>query len=604
MKDHMTEKNGDSAITGEGVGPALGQKLDPAGFGGAGRLDAADDAWPVRPWILAAICALAGLIFYHLVEADGSAALKAAAQGGAAFIGVASLTFALGVERRRWHWAAGFSLFWGVVIGLIIWQLASYSLNGDMFGWPVFSALLAVLIATPFFQARRDVAGNGRQWRLWDLPYARLHDHAWTDAVIGAAGVAFAGITLLLLLLIGGMFGLIGITFISKLMEEGWFILTLAGAGFGGAVGLLRERDRLVSVLQRLVMVVLSILAPVLAAAISLFLLSLPGTGLAPLWESGFSATVVMLLASAASVLLANAVIGNLEAEQSGNRLLKIGAAVLVAAVLPMSLMAAVAMGLRVGQYGWTPERLWGASAVGIAVSYGAVGLWSVARARGGYAVLLRPLQQKLAIGVMLLAAILALPVFDFGAFSARDQLARLESGRVALAKFDWTAMAFDYGPKGRDILRRIAASDDALRAKSASAALAARDRWRASSDVRASVLPPLEQRVRILPQGAAVEPEARRVIEGMRLCDQVYMCALYVVDGGKMILLSQYEQGSPINQQIVVKTADGGWSSQAGAGPGGPPQPLPDLKQADIRIDSVERRRLMVGGQGQEVFE
>src|SRR3546814_7801459 len=79
----------------------------------------------------------------------------------------------------------------------------------------------------------------------------------------------------------------------------------LAGAAFGGSVGLLRERDRLVATLQRLVMIVLAVLAPVLAAALVLFLLSLIGTGLTPLWESGFSTAALMMAAAAFAVLLA-----------------------------------------------------------------------------------------------------------------------------------------------------------------------------------------------------------------------------------------------------------------------------------------------------------
>src|SRR3546814_16845593 len=90
----------------------------------------------------------------------------------------------------------------------------------------------------------------------------------------------------------------------------------LAGAAFGGSVGLLRERDRLVSTLQRLVMIVLAVLAPVLAAALLLFLLSLLGTGLQKLWDAGFSTAGRMLGVAAFAVLLANAVIGNGRSEE------------------------------------------------------------------------------------------------------------------------------------------------------------------------------------------------------------------------------------------------------------------------------------------------
>ena len=59
--------------------------------------------------------------------------------------------------------------------------------------------------------------------------------------MIGAAAGAFVGIAFALAFLIAGLLDLIGIRAISELLREGWFAWGLAGAAFGGAVGLLRE---------------------------------------------------------------------------------------------------------------------------------------------------------------------------------------------------------------------------------------------------------------------------------------------------------------------------------------------------------------------------
>ena len=53
---------------------------------------------------------------------------------------------------------------------------------------------------------------------------------------------------------------------------------------------------------QKLVLVVFSVLAPVLAFALVGFLVSLPFTGLAPLWDSGVPTTPVLLFAAAGAV--------------------------------------------------------------------------------------------------------------------------------------------------------------------------------------------------------------------------------------------------------------------------------------------------------------
>ncbi len=138
-----------------------------------------------------------------------------------------------GVELRRWHWALGFALGWGPILGLVAWQTAAYNLQGSPIEWPFWSGMLAVLVATPLFQTRRDVAPDGRFWKLWTMPYERLHSHAWTDAVIGAASLAFVGIAFLLTVLIGQMFKLIGINLIFDLLNDEWFGWMLAGAAFG-----------------------------------------------------------------------------------------------------------------------------------------------------------------------------------------------------------------------------------------------------------------------------------------------------------------------------------------------------------------------------------
>ena len=319
--------------------PATGAAADsfPQSTGSSARLDDNDPPWPLRPWIMAAICAVAGLLFHMLVDRQYVAEPAPLLDALAAFVAIATIVFVLGVELRRWLWALGFALLWGAVMGLITWHSAGYNFGGSPIEWPFWSGILAVLVATPLFQTRRDVAPDWRFWKLWQMPYARLHSHAWTDAVIGAASLAFVGITFLLVVLIGQMFKLIGINLIFDLLNDEWFGLMLGGAAFGGAVGLLRERDRLVSTLQRLVMMVLAVLAPVLAVALVLFLLSLAGTGLQKLWDSGFSTAAVMMAAAAFAVLLANAVIGNGSDDRATSRVLRWAAPVLVVAVLPLA---------------------------------------------------------------------------------------------------------------------------------------------------------------------------------------------------------------------------------------------------------------------------
>lgn len=566
------------------------------------RLDASDLPWPQRPWIMAAICALAGLAFHLTIDWRYAPDHDPGRNALAAFITVSTLAFVLGVELRRWLWALGFALAWGAVIALIVWTSVGYNANASVFEWPFWSGLLAVLIATPLFQTRRDVAPDWRFWKLWQMPYDRLHSHAWTDAVIGAAGLAFTGLTFLLVLLIGQMFSLIGIDLVMQMFETGWFPWMLAGAAFGGAVGLLRERDKLVATLQKLVMIVLAVLAPVLAVAVVLFLLSLAGTGLKPLWDSGFSTAALMMGAAAFAVLLANAVIGNGREERSGNRVLHGAAAVLVVAVLPLAIIAFYSMHLRVIQYGWTPERIWGAIAAMVALAYGFAGLWAAVKGRWDFDDWLRPLQQKLAIGLTLVALFLALPIVDFGAISTRDQLARLQSGAVKADKFDWAAMAFDFGPDGRAALATIAKSPDKAKADLAKWALATKNRWDLNvsgeavdaADV-AYGAKPIRDKVRILPAGQALDVDAYKAIEDRGQC-RTAPCAAYVLGADRMVVIGRGNNVVLFARDAKTKSWQENYQGfSAGAVAEGPTNE--EVETGVIEVRPVARRQVFVNG-------
>jgi hypothetical protein len=565
--------------------------------GVSARLDDNDLPWPLRPWIMAAICAAAGLAFHLLIDHHYDDALADWRSALATAVAVAAVVFVLGVELRRWHWALGFALGWGAILGLIAWQTAAYNIQGNPVEWPFWSGMLAVLVATPLFQTRRDVAPDWRFWKLWQMPYARLHSHAWTDAVIGAASLAFVGITFLLTVLIGQMFKLIGINLIFDLLNDEWFGWMLAGAAFGGAVGLLRERDRLVATLQRLVMIVLAVLAPVLAVALVLFLLSLAGTGLQKLWDSGFSTAAVMMAAAAFAVLLANAVIGNGSDDRATSPVLRWAAPVLVVAVLPLAGIAYYSMHLRVIQYGWTPERIWGVIAAMIALAYGLAGAWSVVKGRRDFDDWLRPLQQKLAIGLALLALFLALPILDFGAISTRDQLARLKSGAVPVEKFDWAAMAFDFGPSGRAALKELERSPIKARADAAKAALTSKNRWDLTGPDGPTLLKPFAERLRVVPAERALPPEALERVAGSYMCSRAKACVAVWLDDKRIGVLGQNEPGDSLNFDFVTQNDAGQWVQGDWAKASPAKKPPVDLSKARIEVETVQQRRLSVDG-------
>ncbi|MBY0520740.1 MAG: DUF4153 domain-containing protein [Sphingomonas sp.] len=449
--------------------------------------------WPLRPVMLVAICGLSALVIQQLVDSRG-VIVPVERVALALAIAAAATAFALVVERVRLGWAIGFALGLGGVAGAIYYWHGSPG-GSDFWPWRGTSLLLGLGVLIPLFQAARDA---GR----WRFAYPALHGHAWTDAVIGVAANVFVGIVFLMSWLLALLFKLIKIDALEKLLEKHWFAALLFGAAFGGAIGLLRERDKIVRLLQRVVTAVLGVLAPVLGIGLLLFLLSLPFTGLAPLWEATRSATPILLSCVIGALLLANAVLGNGTDDEARNPVLRYGAMALGLAMLPLVAIAAVATGLRIDQHGFTPQRLWGLTFVVIASAYGLAYLVSLARGRAAWAPLVRSSNTLLAFGVAAVALFLATPILSFNAISTADQVARLTAGKVKPEKFDWAALAFDFGAPGRAALTRLTRSANATTAERARAAMKAHGRWDvASIEAVEDGAEALAKRIRIQPR-------------------------------------------------------------------------------------------------------
>jgi hypothetical protein len=568
------------------------------------RHSAEDEVWPLRPWIWAVICAAGAFLFYWLVDVSENASVKR--QVAATFVAVATMAFVLTAELRRLIWAIAFALSAAAVLAFVGWFTAAYNIGGEIAEYPFLAGIFALLIAAPLFQTARDQGG-------WSFPYARLHSHVWTDAVIGAAALAFTGVAILLAFLIAQLFNLIGIEFFTDLMREGLFGWTLSGFAFGAALGLLRERDALVATLQKLVLVIFSVLAPVLAFALIGFLLSLPFTGLAPLWKSGVPTTPIVLLAAAGAVGLINAVIGDGKSDGSQNRVLRWSAVLLSLVILPLAIIAAISIGARIDQYGFTPDRIWGLIAVIVASVYGVAYLIAAVRSGAARNLLdwdeqIRPANIKIALGVCGLAMFLALPILDFGSVSATDQLARLKSGATKATEFDWSAMAFDFGPKGREELNNLAGKGNIMQSKAAKAALAAESRWTVENQVEAENVDAYARNFTFQPADKTLNEAERRDLINDGQCR--FPCRIIWLNNDWLVAVGkQHKEGSVdatlYRRSVSPKPEDNKRSiwSRDYRGPGGPggsiAQPIETLKpDAKVELRTIEMNQVYVDGQ------
>lgn len=427
---------------------------------------AAHADWPLRPWALAVLLGLAGLAVHLLSDWNAADMPRWRAALAAAFV-FGPLALAFTVERIRWQEPLVFAGLVALVMAGIALRVTS---AGDRYAGEPFwvaAGLVAITLALPLFQA-------GFRRMRWRTAYDQTHFHVWTDAISGAGALAFTGVSWLLAVLLAALFSAIDIDLVENVVDEAWFGWIFSGSAFGAALGVLRNQLKIIGTLQSVVMLVFSIIAVPLAAALAIFLLAVLASGIAVLWNATESPTPLLLSVAVAGFVLVNAVIRNADHEVSANRVLRWAALVLALAIFPLALLAAVSTGTRVAEYGLSPERLWGIVAVAVAVAYGMA--YFIAPIRGrliGWMDRVRTANTHLAVATCGLAFVLALPLFDFGAISARNQIARLESGRVAVDDFDFDALRWEFGGAGREGLARLAKGSDAEVAELAAGALA-----------------------------------------------------------------------------------------------------------------------------------
>jgi lipoprotein signal peptidase len=425
--------------------------------------DSNQSDWPLRPWLLAGALGFAGLLVWLLSdEADHSPWRMA----GTAFVFFGSIAAAFSAERDRWKEPLAFALIAGLVMAGLAWRATAAGDHHADEEYGFIAGVIATALALPLFQA-------GFHRTRFATPYSRVHYHVWTDAICAAGALAFTGAAWLLLVLMSELFHLLKIDLLRDLMGEEWFGWTYSGLAFGAALGTLRNQVKVLGTLQSVVTLVLSILAVPLALGLALFLIAMIVSGPEVLWQATRSATPVLLACAAGAWVLANAILRDSDGEMSGNRVLRWDAFALALSILPLTVFAAVSLGTRVAQHGLSPERLWGLAAITVACAYGLA--WFVALVRGfkggAWREGLRRANLYLAVLISGVALLLALPILDFGAISARNQIARLESGTVSPEDFDYAALRWDFGDTGRQALARLQRSGNPRVAELASLA-------------------------------------------------------------------------------------------------------------------------------------
>ncbi|HUD42805.1 MAG TPA: DUF4153 domain-containing protein [Dokdonella sp.] len=353
-------------------------------------------------------------------------------------------------DRRFWQHALGLMALLALPASWAAWSATGApGLDAsEVLGPYGVSTALAVFLALPYLQCRLT---HGR----WCAPYPELFGHVWQNGLTLAVAGLFTGIGWLVLHLWASLFALIDITFFRELFRSDPFeyLATGALAGLGILIG--RTQHRAIRTARQVVVAIAIGLLPLIACVAVLFVASLPFTGLDALWNTR-SATFILMSVIAASVLGLNAV------WQDGTQPSPYPAwlrRVIEAGVLTLPVYGAIglyALGLRIGQYGWTSERVFAVticSMLTIAAFAYAIG---VLRPRAQWFAALPRI--NIALSLLTIAVIGALnsPLLDPHRIGVNDQLRRWQDGRTDAEHLGVRYLRFDSGRYGYRALQTL----------------------------------------------------------------------------------------------------------------------------------------------------
>jgi hypothetical protein len=342
------------------------------------------------------------------------------------------------------------------------------------------SPLLFMFTAVGFFIAHALVAAAVRERRRI-ASYPAYFETAWMLAVQLAFSALFVGVVWLVLVLGAQLFMLVKLRFLEELIKKAWFAIPVSTLALACAMHLTDVRPAIVRGIRSLLLVLMSWVLPVMTLIVGGFIASLPFTGLAPLWATRH-AVAVLLGAAAAFVVLVNAAYQDGDASASVAPVIRVSARAASILLVPLTAIAVYALALRVGDYGWTSERIIAAACLLVASCY-ALG-YAASAASGRLAV---TASVNVATAFVVLATLLALfsPVADPARLSVNNQLARLAAGKVSAAKFDFVYLRFEGARYGREALARLDATatgpDAALVRARIAAARTVAGRWQAA---------------------------------------------------------------------------------------------------------------------------
>lgn len=265
-----------------------------------------------------------------------------------------TLIFCLKALHQRVFWQSMAALV-VVVCGMSIWvsgMVKASAFGGDIKLFYSLSLVAMLLLFMPWLQVRLN---SGKSW----YDYAMLVDYHWHNALILLLCLLSGGVFWLVLFLWAELFRLLDITFFATLFfDSHWFAFIASGVVFALTVALGRSQPRILQAVQSLFTMIATVLLPLLALIVLLFLITLPFVGLNTISRHISSAgllTSLTILLLLLTVLVWDPARGQLPYPALLRKLV-----CLALVVSPLYVAAAGwSIWLRIHQYGWTEQRVY-----------------------------------------------------------------------------------------------------------------------------------------------------------------------------------------------------------------------------------------------------
>ncbi|MCS2609541.1 DUF4153 domain-containing protein [Halomonas dongshanensis] len=310
---------------------------------------------------------------------------------------------------------------------------------------------VALFILALFFRCRA-AGGN------WSFSYPALLTTTWEFVLTLSQLGLFIGVFWGLLWLWATLFDAIGLSFLHRLFTQPAFAYPTTWLVIGLTLTLIRRRFGLINSVRHMGETLIKALLPLVALIIVMFLGVLPFTGLQPIWDTGRTSAILMML-TFTLLLFFNAIFYTATDLPYSLWLRRfIWLAILL---LPFaSLLAASALWLRIDQYGLSLDRLWAALLqlliAAFTLSYSLLLIWRRSAA-------LPAIQQtNISLALVVAGALIAIntPLADMRHFAAQHQVQRLLAGETSTAAFDVEYLRFQLGQPGIQALETLLESD------------------------------------------------------------------------------------------------------------------------------------------------